>query len=84
LALGGVHFIHDSKKDQARLLVWRQRFAAHITANLVSCSNPTGSINSSNLELAGTIAHHDTLAQATDMRKQTCHTMCDNTPVVAW
>lgn len=61
LGMGGVHFIHDDETDRACPLVWRQRFANHITADLVSFSNPTGSINNSDLELAGTIAQHDTL-----------------------
>jgi hypothetical protein len=35
-------------------------------------------------QICGTLAHHDTLAHATNMRKQTCHMLCDNTPSVAW
>jgi hypothetical protein len=70
--MGGVHFIHDAKHDKAQPLVWQQRFATHLKADLVSFNNPTISIKNSDLELAGTIAHHDILAHATDMQEQTC------------
>jgi hypothetical protein len=83
LGMGGVHFLHGHN-GQVQPLLWRQRFAPHISAALVSTHNPMGTVNNSDLELAGTIAHHDTLVHAIDMREQTCHTLCDNTPAVAW
>lgn len=44
-------------------LLWRAQFPDTIQSELVSDSNPTGSINNSQLELAGNIAHQDVLAQ---------------------
>jgi len=46
----------------------------------VSFSNPTGTITNSDLELAGSVAQQDTLAQAADIREKTTHHLCDNTP----
>jgi hypothetical protein len=82
--MGGVHFIHNNQ-DQVCPLVWCQQFTAHITAGLVIFKNPSmGSINNSNLKLAGAIAHHNTLAHATDLHEPTCLILCDNTPTAVW
>ena len=65
-------------------ILWRSRFPREIQSELVSFSNPTGSITNSDLELAGTVAHDDILAQTIPVHHLTSCTFCDNTPAVAW
>ena len=49
-----------------------------------SFANPKGSITNSDLELAGSIAHNDVLAQAADVREKTTHNSYDNIAAVFW
>ena len=65
-------------------ILWRQQFPESIQQDIVSFSNPSGSITNSDLELAGTVAHDDILASATDVTHLTTSSGCDNTPSVAW
>jgi hypothetical protein len=80
---GGVHFV--LLPDGTTLpLLWRSRWPRHISAWLVSSSNPTGHITNSELELAAYGAHVDVLAQAFDVRSHTTHQLSDNSATVAW
>ena len=81
--MGGVHFV-PTHAGRLRALLWRGRFAQATSEALVSYSNPKGTINNSELELAGTIAHHDVLAHAVDIRECTIHNSHDNTAAVYW
>jgi len=65
-------------------LVWREPFPEHLQRRLVTWENPTGTINNSDLELAGVIALQDILAQVTSVRKLTLATLSDNTLAVYW
>ena len=47
-------------------------------------SNPDGTINNSNFELAGLGAHNDILAMATEVEDQTIHNVYDNMAAVFW
>ena len=51
---------------------------------MVSFSNPDGDINNSDLELAGSIAQNDILAQAADVTEKTTHNCYDNVAAVYW
>ena len=92
--MGGVWFppgppapnaIHPSRHRRLQSpVLWRQKFPDNIRMDLVSTSNPTGSITNSDLELAGTIAHDDVLASITDVTHLTTCGLCDNSPSVAW
>lgn len=81
--MGGVLFLPTPETDFQPLL-WRSEFPPCIRDQLVSWSNPTGTITNSDLELAGTIAQHDILAQAADIRECSIATFTDNTPAQAW
>lgn len=81
--MGGVHFFPDSSGKLIPLL-WRARFPKHISDRLVSFDNPSGDINNSDLELAGSIAHVDILATHADIRERTIHNLYDNTAAVYW
>ena len=65
-------------------ILWRSPFPDYIQNSLVSQNNPTGSISNSDLELAGTIAHDDVLANATSVAHLGTCELTDNTPSMAW
>ena len=65
-------------------ILWRSKFPPKISDSLVSDSNPSGRVNNSDLELAGTIAHDDVLASTVPVSYLTLCSFCDNTPAVAW
>jgi hypothetical protein len=74
----------DSGGSNDAPILWRARFPADITSNLVSWSNPTGTITNSDLELAGTIIEHEAIVQNWDVRERTVRVCTDNTPTEAW
>jgi hypothetical protein len=65
-------------------VVWRATFPPDITASLVSWANPAGTITNSDLELAGSLAHHDAAVQCFDLRERTILSKTDNTPTLFW
>jgi hypothetical protein len=65
-------------------ILWRAKFPTNIQSELVTHSNPGGTLTNSDLELAGTIAHADILSHTIDTRESTIHILSDNTPAVAW
>ncbi|EJK64484.1 hypothetical protein THAOC_14776, partial [Thalassiosira oceanica] len=65
-------------------ILWRHPFPDDIQAELVSDSNPGGSINNSELELAGVLAHNDILANYVDVQETTTATGTDNTSGLGW
>jgi hypothetical protein len=80
--MGGVQFI-PLPSGALQPILWRAPFTQSLQDMLVSYSSPSGTITNSDLELAGTIAHHADLAQQYDIRKCTIHTLCDNTRLSA-
>ena len=66
--MGGIHFIPG--EDGFTPLLWRQKFPSWIQNRLVSFSNPNGDINNIDLELSGSFAQNDILAQAADVTKK--------------
>ena len=80
--VGGVHFVPTD--TTAIPLLWRQQFLDWIRQDLSSFANPLGPITNSNLELAGSIAQNDILAQAVNVLEKTTHILYDNTAVVYW
>jgi hypothetical protein len=65
-------------------IVWRTKFDPAITADLVSWTNPHGRITNSDLELAGSLLHHEAAAQCFDVRERTILSKTDNTPTLFW
>ena len=65
-------------------LLWRAPFPNDISKQLVSFDNPHGSLTNSDLELAGTVMHHDVLTSKFDVAQRTICTLTDNTPALAW
>ena len=64
--------------------VWRDPFPPQVQRELVSTTNPSGTISNSDLELAGAIAHAGALAHHRDIRECTVAIFSDNTPAVVW
>lgn len=81
--MGGVFFVSDDDGVEKAML-WRHPFPNHIRRQLVTFDNPDGTINNSDLELCGNIAHHDVIAQVGDIRERTIHTLSDNVASVFW
>jgi hypothetical protein len=67
-----------------RPLVWRLQWPQDITNNLVSTSNPTGTVTNSDLELAGGLLHLDIVAQNYDVRERTVLSKTDNLATLFW
>ena len=65
-------------------IVWRVPFPKHVTDQLASFKNPTGPITNSDLELAGSILHHEAAAQCFDIRERTIKSDGDNSPTLFW
>jgi hypothetical protein len=77
--MGGVWFVPN-----ARPMLWRARFPKSVQNALVTFTNPTGSINNSDLELAGLIAHQDVLAQHIRVEHLTFANLGDNVASLVW
>ena len=61
--MGGVAFIPtDNREDDVVPILWLKPFTDSIQWKLVSFANPDRSINNSDLELCGNIAHNDVVA----------------------
>jgi len=80
--MGGVWIPKDSLGLPP--LVWREPFPACIQDNLVTFENPHGTINNSELEMAGVVCHQEILVQETDCREVTLATLGDNIASVSW
>jgi len=66
-------------------LVWRLAFPPDIAQDVVSISNPNGSITNSDLELAAEVLAVGVLfAKAAIIKHQPIGTLCDNSPTVSW
>ena len=81
--MGGVWFPAVTNANFQPML-WRAQFPPEVTEALVSFENPEGTINNSELELAGGIAAQDVLLQHVDCSGRTIVPLADNTPTVAW
>jgi hypothetical protein len=91
--MGGVAFptagtivrdpLTDSTLNVNSPIVWRVPFPSDIQADLVSATNPQGTITNSDLETAGAVVHHDALAQNFDVRERLVHTNCDNVATIS-
>jgi hypothetical protein len=84
VGMGGVFFVPDAQTGTVIPHLWRETFPSDIQAELVSFDNPHGSINNSELELAGNIAQHAIVADTADVRERTISTLSDNTASVYW
>ena len=75
--MGGVYFDHTGQG-----YLWRHPFAADVQRNLVSTTNPEGTITNSDLEHAGLLGQLALMATTHDIRYATLANGSDNTPAV--
>jgi hypothetical protein len=80
----GVDLPRDSGSSPLHPIVWRATFAPDIVADMVSWENPSGSITNSDLELAGSLLHHEAAVQNFDVRERTLLSRTDNTATLFW
>jgi hypothetical protein len=67
-----------------RPLVWRVPFLAAITNQVISNTNPRGTLTNSDLEMAAVLLHYMVLQQKGDLRFVRAGVWSDNMPTVAW
>ena len=66
-------------------ILWRDPFPQDIVDSLITFDNPRGTITNSDLELAGSVAQDDILAQAApSLANTTSCQFSDNSATVAW
>jgi hypothetical protein len=65
-------------------VVWRLEWPEDIHNNVVSFSNPRGTITNSDLEMAGMLAHYLELEHLVALKHVHVAAWCDNTPTVSW
>jgi hypothetical protein len=66
-------------------ILWRAPFESPVAQNLVSFSNPQGTVTNSDLELATAYVQHVIAAQAFNIHERsTIASSSNNTPTVAW
>ena len=65
-------------------IFWKAPFSDQIQQNLVSEENPQGTINNSELELAGTIANNAILLTSLPTKHPSTLASCDNIAAVSW
>ena len=79
---GGVWFSLECSMPP---IVWRTKFPEDIQRQVVSDSNPTGTLTNSDLELAAEVLAVGVLIDHTpSVKRMTVGTLCDNTPTVSW
>ena len=70
--------------DGTAPLVWRHTFAPGTRRRLLTFENASGTVTNSDLELAGSILHHDAAVHAWDLRERTHHAATDNLATMYW
>ena len=69
---------------QQHPILWRHRFPPNIQSKLVTFQNPGGTINNSDLELAGSLLQQEAVAQCYDVRERTTKDSTDNMATMYW
>ena len=72
------------KPYRCKPVVWGCEWPEDITNSLVSFSNPSGSLNNSDLELAGNFLQLEAAAQCFDIRERTVLNRTDNLNTLFW
>jgi hypothetical protein len=68
LGMGGI-WLPATTNTHLQPILWQTTFPPEIVTQLVSFDNPAGTVNNSELELAGMIAHQDVLVQEVNCAK---------------
>ena len=70
--------------EQQQPLLWRFQWPEKIARQLITDTNPHGTITISDLELAGGLLHLDVLSNAYDVRERTVLSKTDNLATLFW
>jgi hypothetical protein len=81
--MSGVLFI-PQMDGTIKSYLWRSPFPVNVTRQLVSHEKPGCRINNSNMELAGSVGHHNILCKLANIADDTVHKCYDNTATVFW
>lgn len=65
-------------------VLWRAPIPKYLQKRLVTYDNPQGTINNSELELAGAILHDDAAVQLYDLEERTIKSSTDNIATMFW
>lgn len=65
-------------------IVWRAPFPPDVQRSLVTFNNPSGTITNSDLELAGSLLHHECAVHCFDVRERTLLSGTDNLGTLFW
>jgi hypothetical protein len=65
-------------------VLWRLPFPPHIQAQLATADHKGPITNSSDLELAGSVIHHEVAAQCFNLRERTLCSKTDNLATLFW
>ncbi len=80
--VGGVWF---ALEDKMQPVVWRLPFPQDIQDDVITETNPAGSITNSDLELAAEVMAIGIILENTPaIKHKTIGTLCDNSPTVGW
>ena len=88
LGMGGTYFVPTPwsipQRPDYHPCLWRQPYKQWIQDTLITFTNPQGTITSSDLELMGTVAHHDVIATQHGVTELTIGTAHNNYAAVIW
>jgi hypothetical protein len=88
IGMGGVFFVptpwSTPQFPDYFPFLWRAEFPDEIRQRLITHNNPNGSITNSDLELTGTVAHHDVITTNFGIAETTIGTAHDNYAAVIW
>lgn len=65
-------------------IVWCLEWPEDIRQQIISFSNPTGTLTNSDLEMAAMLLHYLVLEHLVDLKHVHVAAWCDNTPTVCW
>jgi hypothetical protein len=88
LGMGGVFFVPtpQSTPDAPTYhsYLWRLAFPESVRQQLLTETNPEGTLTNNTLELTGAIGQHDVIAAQLDVRELTLHNVHDNSAALYW
>jgi hypothetical protein len=70
--------------DEGSPLPWCYPFPLPVHEQIVIYDNPTGKLTNLDLELVETVMHQAILGEHAKVDGETAHTLCGNTPSIAW
>jgi hypothetical protein len=76
--------LRQHQLKEPRPILWRHCFPQNIQQSLVTCKNLQGTINNSDLKLAGSLLQQEAVVQCYDVRERTTKDLTDNLATMYW